>query len=324
MKNIKKLLFVLLLIPCLLFAGCSQDISAQEFEVLRGDAATNYYQNYYGKNMTITARIDREMSGTQSVDYGYNDDYILADYYGKMSVEQTIEVFDSGIEDMPNIRITTIQDVIDEGYEENELGDGIVSYTKSLTSKQVVTFVCNEVSGKKEVVVYLYEETNEIKNNGEPVCEIKKSSYTYPTTKEGEDIIEYILEQIDERIVCSVFENPVMLAESFDGKTEFFKSNGSAGWEMEISIGQVYDKIIRNNSSTIMAEISNDLPYKFAVEEKTTRIREISSEEYAKLDEELSQSAVIEFDCDPISKPQGFYGLSDYEPHVEILPVSSY
>ena len=70
MKNIKKLLFVLLLIPCLLFAGCSQDISAQEFEVLRGDAATNYYQNYYGKNMTITARIDREMSGTQSVPTG--------------------------------------------------------------------------------------------------------------------------------------------------------------------------------------------------------------------------------------------------------------
>ena len=149
MKKIKNLLLVLLLIPCMLLVGCSQDISSQEYEVLMGDAATNYYQNYYGKNMTVTFEGNSESSGTRDVHYGYYyDNVIVADFYTSEKTTQTIEVYDSGIKDLPNIRVTTVSDYTDEGFESNGSDDGIVSYKRTSKVEQVVTFVCTLVNGK--------------------------------------------------------------------------------------------------------------------------------------------------------------------------------
>lgn len=320
MKKIKNFLLVLLLIPCMLLVGCSQDISSQEYEVLMGDAATNYYQNYYGKNMTIVVDGEYSVSGTDAVHYGYDGAYTLAEYSSAGKGQQIIEVFASEIKGMPNIRVTSFSDVMEDGFEENEYEDGIVSYTSSYTQEQVVTFICKLVNGKKEVTAYSYAETCEIKNNGEEVREIKKSSYTYPTEEAGIDAIEELLADIDNSIINLIFYNPGAIAESVGSKVDYFKTNNGAGWEVELQASGVvgYNQSIADESIAIKTELSNNLPYQINLQTKSSEISSISPDDYAKIDYEREIEVSIDFNCDPISKPQGFNNVANEEPYVYI------
>lgn len=319
MKKIKNFLLVLLLIPCLLFAGCSQDISAQEFEVLKGDAATNYYQNYYGKNMTVTFEVNSESSGTRDVHYGYYyDSVIVADFYTSEKTTQTIEVYDSGIKDLPNIRVTTVSDYTDEGFESNGSDDGIVSYKRTGKVEQVVTFVCTLVNGKKEVSAYSYTESYQTENGGEEVCEIKKSSYTFANENAGIEAIEEILIDVDERMMAGFFNNFATIVEAANGKAEFFKTGNGAGYEAVVDVSEVYNKNIINEQINMSVKLSNNLPLDFAMSAQNSYISAITPDGYANEESTIDLSVNVQYTCNPVEKPQGFYNVVSEYPEVEI------
>lgn len=275
MKKIKNLLLVLCLIPCLLFAACSggnSDITMKEYEDLMTKSALNYYQNSYGKSMTITTQRDFENKYNDTIYYGEDDENetkVEFSYKGKTT--QKIEIYSYNADKAPNVKITTKSEYTSAGYEENEDETGVMPYSESGEEEEIITFVYSydDVEEEDKVTAYIY---NKILA-GDELSE-RSEFYEYYSAESGYNDIWNLIENIEDEVMgYSFFSSEYRSAKLMYGEEPtYFDEDGLFGFDLAFESNEVYGQRVTTTNATAKMTFANNLPSKYEINYTTSQV----------------------------------------------------
>lgn len=328
-KNFKKFVLGMALVPCMMFAACTKDISQSDYSDRMANAAINYYENKDGKSMVVTTTTNGSSTWKEKAYYGAYDEHSSDVKFSSEAVgTQKIELFVTGSgEKYTNVRVTETTKVTTKGQRENNAETGLESYTSVTEETTVTTFVVTLTDGLPTGgKAYI---SNKETVDGVP-GEEEKEVYTYSSYSSYLYDIEDILDDVNENVFeRGFFENSFMFLDVYGAENEFFanKRDKSFGFKTSISINSVGDREVEKESMSYEYSFKDNLPHKIKVCTEIEVRDDFEEVNYGKMNQSGTRTyeVAISYSCGDIATPAGYDDADSayYSPDIDVATPPS-